>query len=144
MPRPKCYPSSSIGLTVDISGNFLDRPETYSISWDDAFLFGSLRDDVSWFKVLHLCEPPDVLDVIDRTIQIHEYYDLILTWNERVLNSCKNAQFLTESCCSWIDRKSGGSPAPLLHNFEGFGKAPLSPIVANYQPCDVNLKRFEV
>lgn len=134
MPIPRCFPSSSIGLSVDIGPNFKDRPEYYSISWDDAFEFGSLRNDQSWFKVLHMCEPPEVLDVVERAIQIQDYYDLILTWNDKVLRECKNAKFLTESCCSWIDRRAGGSVKPC----PGVG------FEVNYEGCDVSKKRFEV
>jgi hypothetical protein len=122
----------------------MDRPEYYSITWDDAFLHGSLRNDNSWFKVYHQCEPPEVLDVISRLIDLQGYYDLILAWDDRVLNSCPNAKFLTESCCSWMDRRVGGDIRPLLHNFEGTGMYPLSPVVSNYSGCDVAAKRFAV
>ena len=138
MPRPKCYPSSSIGLTVDISGNFLDRPETYSITWDDGFQFW----DDAWFKVFHQCEPSVVLDIIQPLLRNWKHYDLILGFDERVMK-LPNAKFLTESCCSWMDRRVGGDVQPLLHNFEdNNGLATLSPIVSNYQGCDVSQKKF--
>ena len=134
MPRPKCFPSSSIGINVDISHHFLDRPETVSITWDDAFFLGSLIEDKAWFKVHMGCEPPEVLNYVDRLIQIHNYYDLILTWDDRVLEQCKNAKFLTESCCSWIDRKSGGTPPEINFNM----------LMDNYAGCDASKKRLEV
>jgi hypothetical protein len=79
----------------------------------------------------------------DRIIANKNYYDLIMTYDPRVLAACDNAVFLTESACSWIDRKSGGAPAPFIHNFPD-GPAPLSPIVANYKACDVTKKEYAV
>lgn len=140
MPRPTCFTSSSIGPCPTLSNNFLDREQTVSITWDDGFRF----DDESWFRVFHQCEPPEVLDVADKLIANKDFYDLILAWDENVLRECKNAVFLTESACSWMDRKAGGSPAPFLHSFEGYGKALLSPVVENYVGCDVDKKKFSV
>lgn len=158
--RPTCYTSSSIGPCPNLNQNFLDRPESVSMTWDDAFFLGSLRDDKSWFKVYHQCEPPEVLDVIDRLAQIHRYYDLIMAWDDRVLRECPNAVFLTESGCSWLDRKNpamnGGklSPFPLngsatgvspYQNMEGWAKSiDHGVIVPEYKACDVSQKRFEV
>lgn len=155
MPLMTCYTSSSIGPCPNLNQNFLDRPETVSMTSDDAFFLGSLINDQSWFKVYHQCEPPEVLDVIDRLITIHEYYDLIMAWDDRVLKECKNSVFLTESGCSWLDRKQGKlSPFPLngsavgispYQNLEGWTKSiDHGVIVSDYQACDVSKKRFEV
>lgn len=114
--------------------NFFDRPEPVSITWDDGFNFS----DRTWFKVFHQCEPPEVIDIIDKLIQNHKFYDLILAWDDRVLAQCSNAVFLTESACSWMDRKSGKlSPAPLGQmRVEGYDTPQSNVVVANYTPFD--------
>ena len=132
MPHPRCFPSSSIGFDVECSHNFLDRPESVSITWDDGFNFS----DDSWFKVHHSCEPPAVLDVINVLILNHKFYDLILAFDERVLKQCPNARFLTESACSWIGKKSGDVSSHFSPEF--------FPSVAKYTPCDTSRKEFAV
>jgi len=138
----KCFTSSSIGPAPDLYKNFLEREKQVSITWDDGFNF----NDTSWFKVFHQCEPPEVLNIVDKLIEHHNFYDLILAWDERVLKQCPNSTFLTESACSWLDRKSGRiSPAPLGQmRVEGYDKPQSNPVVANYMPCDVMAKRFAV
>lgn len=143
MPRPVCYTSSSIGPCPTLSQNFMDRPETVSITWDDAFYLGSLRNDDAWFRVFHQCEPPDVIDIIDRLIQIHKYYDLILSFNDRVLRECSNAMFLTESACSWLPRKFGAID-PLGNMRYENGVFHKNPVVMEYNGCDVSAKKFAV
>src|SRR5271154_1082236 len=141
MPYPNCFTSSSIGPAPTLHKNFLDRPETVSIYWDDAMIVAS---DNPFLRVIHHCEPPEVFPTIaDQIIANKNYYDLIMTYDPRVLAACDNAVFLTESACSWIDRKSGGTPAPFIHNFPD-GPAPLSPTVPNYQSCDVSKKEYAV
>ena len=138
--RPVCYTSSSIGPCPTLCNNFADRPETYSITWDDGFHF----DDPSWFRVFHQCEPVEVFDIVDRIIAAQKHYDLILAWNERILETCTNAKFVTESACSFMDRKANGSAKPFLHNFEGYGRTTISPTIANYTSCDVTKKKHQV
>jgi len=149
MPRPKCFPSSSIGWGVDVSPNFIDRCETVSITWDDAFLHGSLIDDNSFFKVYHQCEPPEVIDCVDHLLKIYDYYDLILGWDDRVLK-LPNAKFITESACSWLDRKNSHLQGFVSNAFnEDTGKelaisAAGQKIVSDYRPKDLSEKRFAV
>ena len=129
--KPTCYTSSSIGPCPTLCDNFLQRDVTTSITWDDGWNFA---EDNSFLKVYHQCEPPAVLNVIDTIIRNHKFYDLILAFDERVLSECKNAKFLTESSCSWIDRRSGSaSPSPIWNG----------PTVINYNLCDVAKKRYE-
>jgi hypothetical protein len=138
MPRPTCYTSSSIGSAPDLHKNFLERVEPVSIYWDDS----KFVDDGAFLKVFHHCEPPEVMPgIADRIIENQKFFDVIMTYDPRVLQSCPNAVFLTESSCSWIDRKAGGSPAPFIHSFPD-GPAALSPIVPNYQGCNVSGKHF--
>jgi hypothetical protein len=141
--HPKCFPGSTFGPCPDLYKNFEVRPEeTCSIYWDDSIL--NKGQDDSFLKVAIQCEPVSVLDVVDAFIARHREFDLVLAHNHRILSECPNAKFLTESCCSFIDKKAGGSPAPTLHYFEGYGKGPLSPVEANYTPCDAGLKEFAV
>lgn len=139
MPKPTCYTSSSIGPCPTLCDNFLERPETTSITWDDGFHF----DDSSWFKTYHQCEPPDVLDVVDRIISVHKHYDLILAFNERVLRECPNAVFLTESACSWLPRKWNAiDPIGAMRYPDG--TVHKNPVVMSYTGCDVDAKKFAV
>ena len=141
MPHPNCFTSSSIGPAPNLHKNFLDRPETVSIYWDDAPL---VEGDEPFLKVIHHCEPPDVFpQVADRIIADHLKFDLVMTYDPKVLAACNNAVFLTESACSWMDRKAGGDPEPFMHSFPD-GKALLSPRVASYVGCDVSQKEFAV
>ncbi len=133
MPRPKTYPSSSIGWDVDISHHFRDREETVSITWDDGFKF---ENDNSFLRVFHQCEPVDVLNVIDKLIANHKHYDLIMAFDERVLNQCPNAVFLTESACSWMGRVKGDPSSHFVPSEH--------PSEVEYKGCDVTKKRFEV
>jgi len=139
MPRPTCYTSSSIGPCPTLCDNFLDRPETTSITWDDGFHF----DDPSWFRTFHQCEPPEVFNIIDRLIAVHKHYDLILAWDERVLLECPNAVFLTESACSWLPRKFGAID-PLGRMRYPNGVIHKNPVTMCYEGCDVENKRFAV
>jgi hypothetical protein len=139
MPRPTCYTSSSIGPCPTLCDNFLDRPETTSITWDDGFHF----DDPSWFRTFHQCEPPEVFNVIDRLIAVHKHYDLILAWDERVLRECPNAVFLTESACSWLPRQSGNlqeTYGTMNHS----GILHKNPLADTYVGRSVDAKQFAV
>lgn len=133
MSRPVCYTSSSIGHCPDLSNNFLDRPETVSITWDDGFHF---EGDDSFLRVFHQCEPPEVLDIRQKLIENHSYYDLIMAFDERVLRECPNAVFLTESACSWLGRISG--------NVTSHFNPDKFPAVAHYEPFDSEKKKFAV
>jgi hypothetical protein len=139
MPHPSCYTSSSIGPCPTLGNNFADRPETYSITWDDGWNFS----DTSWFKAYHQCEPPEVFNVIDRLIENHKFYDLILAWDERVLRECPNSVFLTESACSWLPRQNGNA-----HDTYGTmnrdGILHKNPVALEYPGCDVSVKKFAV
>lgn len=137
--RPTCYTSSSIGPCPTLCNNFADRPETYSITWDDGFNF----NDNAWFKVYHQCEPPEVFDLIDRIVAVHRYYDLVLAWDEKVLRECSNSVFLTESACSWLPRQSGNLQETYGTMNHG-GILHKNPVAPSYVGCDVSAKKFEV
>lgn len=94
------YGSSMTGDISWFAGKLRQRDMSVSFTVDDGFNFRDTAD----FRVHHQVEPPEVLDVTDRLIQNHRFYDLIMTWNERVLAECPNAQFLPEAPCSWLPR----------------------------------------
>lgn len=142
MPHPNCYTSSSIGPCPDLHKNFLNRPETVSIYWDDAKI---ATEDTAFFRAIHHCEPPDVFpQVAQRIIDEHKQFDLVMTYDPRVLKKCSNAVFITESACSWFPRKSGASPDPFGHMNYGGEVIHKNPVVSEYAGCDVSAKKFEV
>lgn len=101
MPKPLVFKSSSVGdLTVFTEG-LSDQELSVSITYDDGFNF---TEDTAHFKVLVQLEPPEVLDVIDKIIEYHERYHLILAWHEKVLERCPNAVFFPAALCTWIDK----------------------------------------
>ena len=137
--KPRCFTSSSIGPCPTLCDNFLQRDVTTSITWDDGWNF----NDDSWFRTYHQCEPKAVLDVVDKLIANHRYYDLIMAFDERVLRECPNAVFLTESACSWLPRKWNAID-PLGNMNYGDGIVHKNPVVMHYEGCDVNAKQFAV
>jgi hypothetical protein len=101
----KAYGSSMTGDISWFAQHIATRDQSVSFTVDD----GINLSDTSDFRVLHQVEPPEVLDVVDKIIANHTFYDLILGWNERILKGCPNSVFLPEAVCSWIGRSSGGS-----------------------------------
>ena len=140
MFKPTCYTSSSIGPCPMLCDNFLQRDVTTSITWDDGWNF----KDQSWFKTYHQCDVPEYFpNVVPRLLEVHKFYDLILTWDERVLRECPNAVFLTESACSWLPRK-WNAVDPLGSMRYDNGEIHKNPVVMEYAGCDVSAKQFAV
>ena len=81
------FTSSSMGKNASLLERLPVFPPGVSITFDDGFDFS----DTSEYKVYVQCEPPDYLNVIDKIIEHHEFYDLILAWHEKVLSTCPNA-----------------------------------------------------
>lgn len=72
-------------------GNFqLDLPEfNWGVSVSvDTFAF----EDKQPYRVFWQTEPNDIIDNEEKLIRNHKFYDLILTWNQRVLSECGNAK----------------------------------------------------
>jgi hypothetical protein len=72
-------------------GNFqLDLPEfNWGVSVSvDTFNF----EDKSPYRVFWQTEPNEIVNNEEKLIRNHEFYDLILTWNQRVLSECSNAK----------------------------------------------------
>lgn len=80
------FKSSSMGRDF-VPGPMPLFPPGVSITFDDGFDL----TDTSEYKVFVQCEPPDYLDIIDKLIANHKFYDLILAWHEKVLQTCPNA-----------------------------------------------------
>lgn len=63
----------------------------------------TMNTDDSEVKVLIQREPPQVLNIVNDIIKHQDKYDLILAWNEDVLNNCKNSKkFMFGDC--WLNK----------------------------------------
>ena len=101
--KVKVYGSSATGPMDGFADRLAERNQSVSLTVDDGFHF----DDNSFYRVLHTIEPPEVLDVVDRVIKNHAYYDLILTWHSRILASCPNAVLFPQSVCTFMSYENG-------------------------------------
>lgn len=99
MPKPLVF--SVYGFSQVLA----EQPISVSLTVDDAFNL----DDTSDFKVFLQIEPPEVKDVTDTLIQHHQFYDLILSWNTKILRACPNSRLFFFACCSWLPWNSEGS-----------------------------------
>lgn len=64
-------------------------------------------NDTSDYKVLVQIEPPSIINIIDNISQNKNNFDLILTWNPKLLDECNNSRLFPFGSC-WInesDRK---------------------------------------
>ena len=99
MVKMTTFGSSSTGDITGFAHWMQEREETVSFTVDDGFNFS----DKAYIKVLHEIEPPEVLDVVDRIIENHKHYDLILAWNKRILSACPNAVLFPQANCTWMN-----------------------------------------
>lgn len=133
MPKMKVLGSSSTGDMTGFEQWFKEWDETVSFTVDDGInLF-----DTSYFKVLHQIEPTEVLDVVDRIITNHKFYDLILAWDKRVLAACPNAVLFPQGNCTWMDPNF--KPWDMSYTL----RVPSEPY-HNPMECDGSLKKFQV
>lgn len=138
----KCYTSSSIGPCPTLNDNFDQHEESVSVYWDDAPID---FNDGAFLRVIHHCEPAAVFpDIADKIVANHKYYDLIMTYDPKVLKACPNAVFLTEHACSWLPRKADRPSDPFGQMNYGSGLIHKNPQVASYVGCDVSKKEFAV
>ena len=58
-------------------------------------------DQFSDYKVLVQIEPPSILNIEDQIIRDKKKFDLILTWNKKILANCENSELFPFGSC-WI------------------------------------------
>ncbi len=105
-----------------------EQPISVSLTHDEAFNF----EDTSSFKVLWQVEPPEILNIVDKIIENHKFYDLILTWNEKILNSCPNSRLFVISMCAWLP-----------WNIEGHNPSHFRTPDVPYPECDPSKKQYK-
>lgn len=99
MYKPIAFGSSSTGNLDGFAAHLVEQPVTVSVTVDDGFNF----EDRSNFRVLHQIEPVEILNCVDKIIDNHKFYDLILGWNEDILKSCPNAKLFPQGVCTWME-----------------------------------------
>lgn len=84
-----------LGTNFTLGSNFAEQEVQVSISVDE-FDF----TDASPYRVFVQLEPPDIVPTEQRLIDSHTFYDLIITWNQRVLEACPNntVKYLFGTC----------------------------------------------
>lgn len=68
-----------------LHNHFAEQSRPVSIAVD-TFDFS----DTTEYKVFVQLEPPDIVPTEQRLLDSHTFYDLIITWNQRVLDGCPN------------------------------------------------------
>jgi hypothetical protein len=74
-----------LGKNFTLGSNFAEQILPVSISVDE-FDF----TDTTPYKVFVQLEPPDIVPTEQRLIDSHTFYNLIIAWNQRVLEGCPN------------------------------------------------------
>ena len=86
-----------LGTNFTLGANFAEQEVPVSISVDE-FDF----TDTTPYKVFVQLEPPDIVPTEQRLIDSHTFYDLIITWNQRVLEGCpNNTEKYIFGTCRW-------------------------------------------
>lgn len=81
------------------------RPETL-YSKDVSLSFDTIQHaPESEIKVLVQIEPPEIINRTDLFIKHKNDFDLILTWDEKILRECENSKKFIFGTC-WIDEKN--------------------------------------
>ncbi len=91
------YKPKVLGHNFTLGANFAEQEVPVSISVDE-FDF----TDTTPYKVFVQLEPPDIVPTEQRLIDSHTFYDLIITWNQRVLEGCpNNTEKYIFGTCRW-------------------------------------------
>jgi hypothetical protein len=114
MREPKMYKATTYG-------NFqLELPDfNWGVSVSvDVFNF----EDRAPYRVFWQTEPNDVINNEEKLIRNHEFYDLILCWNARVLSECGNAKLFPIGAvwCSEPDTSQKKFQASFLTSSKNF------------------------
>ncbi len=67
--------------------------------WIDNFM--NLERSSAEYKVLYLCEPEEIINLTQQTINLKDKFDLILTHNQKILDECSNAELFEFGGC-WV------------------------------------------
>jgi hypothetical protein len=106
-----------------------EQPISVSLTVDDVLH----TEDTSALKVFLQIEPPEVFDITDKLIENHKFYDLILSWNTKILRECPNAKLFPFFCCSWLPWNSEGHNPNHARPQNG----------VPYTECDISKKQFK-
>lgn len=89
------YKPKVLGTNYTLGNNFAEQDVQVSISVDE-FDFS----DVSPYRVFVQLEPNDIVPTEQRLIDNHTFYNLIITWNQRVLDGCPDntVKYLFGTC----------------------------------------------
>jgi hypothetical protein len=89
-----------VKMVGDILHNhFSDQVRPVSIAVD-TFDFS----DTTEYRVFFQLEPPDIVPTEQPLLDNHTFYDLILTWNQRILDGCpNNAHKFIFGTCRWAE-----------------------------------------
>jgi hypothetical protein len=58
--------------------------------------------DTTPYRVFVGMEPPQVLDITQKVIDNHKFFDLILSWNEDIVRACPNAVLFVATCPPFV------------------------------------------
>ena len=85
-------------------GLFSEQELQVSIAIDNLNL-----SDTTAFRVFVESECPEVTDLIQRIIDNHKFYDVILAWHERILRECPNAVKFVSPSAPWCGEFYAGT-----------------------------------
>lgn len=96
------YKPKVLGTNFTLGANFAEQELPVSISVDE-FDFS----DASPYRVFVQLEPNDIVPTEQRLIDNHTFYNLIITWNQRVLDGCPDntVKYIFGTCRWAIDPK---------------------------------------
>src|SRR5271166_1368510 len=122
-----------LGTNFTLGANFGEQVMPVSISVDE-FDF----TDTTPYRVFVQLEPPDIVPTEQRLIDNHTFYNLIITWNQRVLEGCPNntVKYLFGTC-RW-------STEPKDHADVSAKKFAVSYLTSSKVMCKGHLFRHEV
>lgn len=91
------YKPKVLGMNFTLGSNFAEQEVPVSISVDE-FDFS----DSTPYRVFVQLEPSDIVPTEQRLIDSHTFYNLIITWNQRVLEGCPhNTEKYIFGTCRW-------------------------------------------
>jgi hypothetical protein len=93
-------------------GHWLERKKLWFNKPVSIYNRGIKPKDVTAINILNLCgEPRQSRASNKKILDIVEYYGLVLSWDEELLNKCDNIRFMPFGT-TWIDKKDWGLNQP--------------------------------